>query len=112
MASLVTVLLWGSYTDAYGVPATGSVTVISSELLSSSVESNVVQPVNETVVLDEAGRFELVVPAVNSPGWMPNDWTYLVKEDLSTGVRTRRIAVPYNAVAGMLNIKDATEALA
>lgn len=103
-ATLSVINLRCTYYHTDGAAATGTVDVISEEHLVSSADGAIVEPTNESVELDENGFFNLTVPATNDPQWGPQNYTYLIKENLSTGVRSYRIAVPYNTPGGILNL--------
>jgi hypothetical protein len=105
-ASLTVVTLRGTYLAYEGSPGVGTITVYSDEHLVSTVDNTIVGPVNYEVELDANGYFELAVPATNDPQWGPVNFTYTVKETLTTGVRTYRIAVPYDTAGGILDLAD------
>lgn len=96
----------GTFTEADGTPEVGKIFLISDIIIQSSSENAMVGPLNYEAELDEDGHFEVEVAATNDPDWAPLNFTYLVKEKLTNGTRTYRIAVPYDSAGAALNLAD------
>lgn len=67
-------------------------------------------PFKVRVDLDENGDISIAVPASNDPAWTPTNRTYLIKEQLSSGVRTRQIVIPYDAAGATIDLADIADA--
>lgn len=104
--SLTVINVRGTFLKSNGDAAAGTIEIFSIEHLVSSVDNTIVEPVNEVVELDDDGFFEIDLPATNDPQWAPLNYTYTVKEVLTCGVRTYRIAVPYDSAGGVLELAD------
>jgi hypothetical protein len=105
-ASLTVINLRGTFLKPNGSPEVGTVLIYSDEHLSSSSDNTIVAPTNKELTLDVDGYFSIDLPATNDPQWGPLNYTYTVKEKLSTGTRTYKIAVPYDSAGGVLDLAD------
>lgn len=105
-ASLTVINLRGTFLKPDGAAEVGTVLIYSEEHLVSSSDNTIVAPVADELELDSDGHFSKDLPATNDPQWGPLNYTYTVKEKLSTGTRTYRIAVPYDSAGGVLDLAD------
>lgn len=105
-ASLTVINLRGTFLDSEGNPGVGSILVYSEEHLVSSIDNTIVAPLNFEAELNSVGYFSVDIPATNDPQWGPANFTYTVKENLTTGVRSYKIAVPYDSAGGVLDLAD------
>ncbi|MGW1772516.1 hypothetical protein [Streptomyces sp. NPDC002104] len=86
--SIPTVLAHGRYLAPDGTPLAGQVVWRAPSLLTFP-DSDVFLGGPVTAPLDANGRFEVALPATDSPGMSPTGWAYVVSEQL-TGVPVNR----------------------
>ncbi|MEW2297308.1 hypothetical protein ABZ719_32180 [Streptomyces sp. NPDC006743] len=84
-----TVQLTGRFLTPDGRPLTGQVVVRAPSLVTFG-EFDVILGGPVTAPLDSTGAFEVVLPATDAPGMIPDDWSYQVAEQLA-GVATNRV---------------------
>src|SRR6266403_802509 len=100
----VITLRCGTYYKSDGSYETGKIFVYSDTVIQSTVDNAFVGPLNFAEPLNSFGYVEIPVPACNDPQWAPLNYTYHVKEVLSTGVRSYYIMVPYDSPGGILEL--------
>lgn len=76
--SLDLVALTGTILTTGGAPAAGTVTITTDAVLQGPADDVVVTGISTVVQLDANGSFSVVLPATDSPGWTPQDFTYQV----------------------------------
>lgn len=96
--------------DGSVVAETGTVTFAWGDWLQSPSLNSTLSPFVVEESLDANGQIAVQLPSSNDPAWTPTNRTYLVKERLSTGVRTRRIVVPYDAAGATIDLADIADA--
>ncbi|PZT76036.1 MULTISPECIES: phage tail protein [unclassified Streptomyces] len=107
--SLSTVQVTARYLTPDGGPMSGSVEFRPPSLLTHA-EADVFVGGPTRVTLDADGRFTVVLPATDLPGWNPVEWTYQVTEKLGgmDRVRVYQIALPAeNPVVDLADIRPA-----
>lgn len=93
-ASLNTVTVTGTYYKADGTFETGTVSFTREVYLKSQTDNAFILPGTVTAILNVNGSISVSLPVTDDPDWLPVDWTYVVKETLSTGSRQYFITLP------------------
>jgi hypothetical protein len=96
--------------DGSVVAETGYVQFAWGDWLQSPSLNSTLSPFSVQVNLDANGQIGVALPASNDPAWTPTNRTYIVKEHLSTGVRSRKIMIPYDAAGGTIDLADIADA--
>ena len=86
-----------TYLTLEGLPAEGSVTFKSAEIV--TVDGVTVVPRRLTVQLDENGSFSIDLPSTNDPDLDLTGWSYLVIEHIKGGRPPYAVVVPFDAGA-------------
>lgn len=92
--SLNTVTVTGTYYKADGTFETGTVSFTRDVYLKSQTDNAFILPGSVTASLNVSGSFSVALPVTDDAQWLPVDWTYTVKEQLSTGSRQYFISLP------------------
>lgn len=101
MAFPDTITVNGTLTKIDGTPEKGHIVFQSPISVLSSSDDTVVVPSYVIATLDVNGSFSIDLPASNDPNWNPNNWTYRVVEQLSSGKHEFRTIVPFDAPGGI-----------
>lgn len=89
--------LRGRFIDILGQPVQGFLTFTPTpKAVLDAAHEVVILPSVRKVTLDEAGAFDVILPATDDPDLNPSGWTYKVTESLPGG-RTYSIDAPMNA---------------
>lgn len=92
--SLNTVAVTGTYYKADGTFETGTVSFTRDVYLKSQTDNAFILPGTVTASLNVSGSFTVNLPVTDDAQWLPVNWTYTVKEQLSTGSRQYFISLP------------------
>lgn len=103
-ASLNTVTVTGTYYKADGTFETGTVSFTREVYLKSQTDNAFILPGTVTAILNVNGSISVSLPVTDDPDWLPIDWTYIVKETLSTGSRQYFITLP--TTGGNVDLAD------
>lgn len=101
----------GTLKKVDGTPEKGHIVFQAPTNVLSSTDATVIVPSYKVVTLDASGAFSVSLPASNDPSWNPNNWTYRVSEQLTSGKRDYRTIVPYDAVGGQFDYPDLVPAI-
>lgn len=96
----------GAVPSVTDVPETGKVTIISDVFIKNATDDDICAPHSVVAKLDDDGSFEVSVISTDDPAWLPVNRTLVIKEALSGGARTYRIAVPSASPGGVLDLAD------
>ncbi|MET9468480.1 hypothetical protein ABZY44_27575 [Streptomyces sp. NPDC006544] len=103
--SIPTVRAHGRYLAPDGTPLTGQVVWRAPSLLTIP-DSDVFLGGPVTAPLDANGRFEVVLPATDSPGMSPTGWAYVVSEQLAGVPVNRSYSVLLPQALGEVDLAD------
>ncbi|MBO0840067.1 MAG: hypothetical protein J2O49_04525, partial [Sciscionella sp.] len=94
--NLTAITVHGTYVDLDGSAASGTVT-FTANVVGNIVDTNtgtIIAPTSSPVTLDHTGSFSITLPASDDPALVPNGFSYLVTENLTSGQRSYSILLP------------------
>lgn len=103
-ANWSTVTVTGSYLEADGGPAAGSVEFVLPVFVVDADEQIIARPSTIVAALDEAGQFSVTVPASNDPHTSPAFRWVVVERLIGIPTRTHHVTIPYDA--GSVDLAD------
>lgn len=94
-AGLTLVTVSGRFDELPDGGASGTVRFLYDGPLTGAVDHSIVPIVDETVSLDENGEFQVELPASNDPGWVPQDFSYVVTAKIRQVTRVGTLTLDY-----------------
>jgi hypothetical protein len=105
--SLELITLTGTFLDGESNPRAGVVTVTLPTPIRSEGDDVVIPPFDLVIELDDAGGFQIELPATTDPQWLPNTVEYVVQAVFSSDFRKLWWMFPLPFDGGDLDLADA-----